>query len=341
MARNGIIYALVISSFWRRTRLKDAKPKGNRRDTVMEASERSMDQRSGRILRMKKVADTHIRLTVWAALVFLLACGNPATRNEIRIAVTPDLEAVLLRERYEPIADRIAESMGIPTRLIIPTDYHDLLDKFVSGEVDLALFGGLTFALAQEVAGAVPIAMRDLDTAFTTYFIARTDSQAVSLAEYRGMRLAFGSEISTSGHLMPRYFLNQINLPPDEHFSEIFFSGSHDRTVQMVMDGEVELGAVNAEIFDHLVLSGDVDTTEVHILVRTPTYPDYVWAVQEYLPPDLASDLRDVFLSLSTHRSEDRQILRAIGSQGFVPVLSGTFEHIKRAAQLLKLESAK
>lgn len=278
----------------------------------------------------------------WSAIAFavaamLLLAGllavswqNPVER--LRVGVLPDESPEMLRHHYEPLLARISAATGIPSELIIPADYGDLVDRFARREVDLAYFGGVSFLVAQHRAGAMPLVVRDIDLSFRSYILVRPDYPALSMAELKGARFAFGSALSTSGHLMPRHFMESRDIEPESWFAEIRYSGAHDRTAEWVRDGVVDAGAANAAIVEAMFAQGTLKRSDLRIVERTPPYADYVWAIQPDIPDETRFAIRDAFLMLSAAQPEHQKILRRLGAGSFLPALATDFADLRRIA---------
>jgi phosphonate transport system substrate-binding protein len=98
------------------------------------------------------------------------------------------------------------------------TDYAAVVESLATRKLDLAWLGGFTFVQAKIRTNgtAIPIVQREEDAKFTSKFI--TANPAIkTLADLKGKSFAFGAPSSTSGSLMPRFFLQQagINLEKD------------------------------------------------------------------------------------------------------------------------------
>jgi phosphonate transport system substrate-binding protein len=174
----------------------------------------------------------------------LIACtsnreGGEIALSSLRISILPDEGREKLIERYTPLFEYLARETGIPYELIIPETYGELLELFHAKKIDLAYFGGFTFVKANVIDNAVPLVMRDVDTRFTSYFLVKGDHPAENISDFKGKRFSFGSSLSTSGHLMPRYFLKEMDIIPEVFFSDTRYSGKHDLTAYWVRDGLV------------------------------------------------------------------------------------------------------
>jgi phosphonate transport system substrate-binding protein len=253
----------------------------------------------------------------------------------LRIAVLPDQTPVLLRQQHDPLVAYLGRSLGIPTELILPGDYAELTSLFRSNKVDLAFFGGLTFVQARRQGGAVPLVMRDIDLRLTTVFLANASSTGKTLEDFRGARLAFGSRLSTSGHLMPRYYLEKRGIVPESFFYEVRYSGSHDKTVDWVWRRQVDLGAANTAIVEQMYAKGIFRRGDLRIIWTTPPYPDYVWAAHPSLSASFQRRLRDAFLALSPQNPEHARVLASQSAGRFLPVKGDEFDSLTQAAAAL------
>lgn len=255
----------------------------------------------------------------------------------VRIGILPDESEAKLRERYDPLMGHLSESTGQTYELVIPKDYNQLLALFGEGRVDVAYFGGLTFVKAQKNHRAIALVMRDTDLKFRSYFLAPAENSSRAIADFKGLRFAFGSELSTSGHLMPRHHLSELGIDPERFFSEVRYSGAHDRTAFWVRDGEIDLGAANAKIIDGMFADGRLLPGEVKILSQTPSYPDYVWAARSGLSPALQDSIADAFLSLSPADQKHAEILERLDTGGFLPAQISDFSELIQIAQTMGL----
>ncbi len=271
---------------------------------------------------------------VLVALATLPGCSQDPVDApaRIRLAVLPDQAEERLLGQYGPLIDYLRSTTGMAFDLIVPADYADLLDKFDAGDVDIAWFGGLTYTQAAERSGAVPLAFRDIDLQFTSCFLASASDPRMTIREFRGESFSFGPMLSTSGYLMPRFYMNRDGLDPHEWFGSVRHSSGHDQTALWVSDGTVDLGVANCAIVVALFDSGAIDASRVRILETTPPYSDYVWAVHPTLDERTRIALLDAFLALDPDKPGHRQILRLQGANLYMPAGASDFEIVRAAA---------
>lgn len=248
----------------------------------------------------------------------------------MRIGVLPDQDTQRVASRFEPLLAHLSQETGCVCRLVIPDSYDHLLQLFHTGEIDLAYFGAVTFVRASVRDGAVPLVMRDVDRSFTSYFLVRADSPAQRLEDCRGLRMAFGSKLSTSGHWMPRHFLGEKQIVPESFFSAVEYTGAHDTTAAWIRDGRADVGAVNSVVVDDLYDRDELTRQQVRVLWETPAYAGYVWAIQKDIAADVRVTIRDAFLKLHTDDLSHATILERLGARCFQPASARDYEALEK-----------
>jgi len=263
------------------------------------------------------------------------------TPSVLRVGVLPDENSEVLRKRYAPLLKYLSDTIGIDTQLILPSDYQELSWLFQHGQIELAYFGGLTFVQASNNSDAEALVMRDIDTRFVSYFLARPGEDKKRLSDFEGMHFSFGNQLSTSGHLMPRHFMkSEFQIEPETYFSVVDYSGSHDKTAFLVRDGIIDLGVANSAIIKKMIQDGRLRKNELQIVWETPPYVDYVWAVQKNLNETIKNNIRDAFLGLDPTKFTHKIILTSIGAANFLPAGSRDFQSLKTTATNLGMLGA-
>ncbi len=272
----------------------------------------------------------------------------------LRVGAIPDQDPEILQRRFDLVADHLAEELGVEVEYVPVTDYLGAVTGFSVGDLDLVWFGGLTGVQARlEVDGAHAIVQRDIDEAFTSVFVAGADSGIAPIADTAGLStlagtsLAFGSESSTSGRLMPSFFLVEAGLATDTDFDgPPVFSGSHDATIALVEAGSVDVGALNSQVWDTRVADGEVDTDAVVEIFRTPTYHDYHWVARPGLDERYGDGFTErivaAFVDLDAADdtdpdNTDAEILELFGADAFIATDDANYDAIESVARDLGL----
>lgn len=276
-------------------------------------------------------------------------CSSPSSAaQEIGISAIPDQDPELLGRLYSTVADRFAEATGLKIIYRPVIDYTAVVRAFEIGDIHLAWMGGLTGVQARDrVPGATAIAQRDIDADFHSLFIANTDSGLQPFNEIEGLRglaghtLTFGSETSTSGRLMPQFFMRQAGLAEDQLRGKPGYSGSHDATIELVASGSFEAGAVNEQVWKSTVAAGDVDESKVIVLWRTPGYADYHWLARPDLDETFGTGTQEkvlnLLLGLDQSNDADAELLKLFGATSFVRTENSAYDQIEDVARDLGL----
>ena len=273
-------------------------------------------------------------LALLLGLALLAAGPARAEANTLRITSIPDESPTELQRKFAPLAKHLEAVTGMKVEYTPVTDYAAVVEALAAKKIDLAWLGGFTFVQARLRTGdAIPIVQRAEDEKFTSHFIATADSGISKLADLKGRTFAFGSPSSTSGHLMPRYFLQQAGIDPERDFKRIAFSGAHDATAAYVESGRVDAGVLNASVWDRLVEQKKVDVAKVKVFSTTPPYFDYNWTVRGDLDPALVKKLTDAFLGLDPAKPADKALLDLQRASRFIPTRPENYEGIEAAAR--------
>ena len=211
-----------------------------------------------------------------AAGLVLSCCAVVVQAAEVlRVSAIPDEAPTELQRKFKPLGEYLAKQLGMDVKFVPVADYPAVVESLAADRLDLAWLGGFTFVQVHlKDPTATPLVQREQDAQFTSKFIT-ANPDVKSLADLKGKSFAFGSISSTSGSLMPRYFmLKQDNIKPEEYFSRVAYSGAHDATVAWVQAGKVDGGVLNASVWQKLVDAGKVDTAKVKVFATTPTYFD-------------------------------------------------------------------
>jgi phosphonate transport system substrate-binding protein len=276
------------------------------------------------------------RLISRSALALALMLGAAASYADVlRVSAIPDEAPTELQRKFKPLGEYLEKETGLKVQFTPVSDYAAVVEGLAAKKIDLAWLGGFTFVQAKLRTGgeAMPIVQRAEDEVFTSKFIVPADSPVKSLAELKGKTFAFGSPSSTSGHLMPRFFLLKDGIDPDKDFKNIAFSGAHDATVAFVASGKVDAGVLNASVMDKLIEKGDANAKRVKVIATTPPYFDYNWTVRPGLDPALREKISQAFLKLDRANPAQKELMDLQRASKYVPTTAANYDGIERAAR--------
>lgn len=278
----------------------------------------------------------------------LTACSSNLNQEEtispLVVGGIPDQDPDKLQRQYQKLAEYLESKLDVPVEYKPVTDYTAAVTAFKVGDLQLVWFGGLTGVQARlQVPEAEAIAQRDVDEEFHSLFIAhsKADLKEIKdiseLSKLKNKTFTFGSESSTSGRLMPQYFLKQGGVKLEDFKGEVGFSGDHDKTIKLVESGTYQVGAVNEKVWEARVKAKEVDTNKVKVIWRTPAYYDYHWVIhpetQEKYGEDFQEKVQAAFLDLDPQVSEEKAILDLFSAGKFIVTNNDNYKEIEEVGR--------
>lgn len=296
----------------------------------------------GSLLVFPKAPRTYLGL-IFSCLILSTssACGDGDSDLVLKVGGIPDQDSSRLVRRYGEFSDYLSQQLGVPVQYIPSVDYAAVVTAFTHGDLQLAFFGGLTGVQARiQNQDAQVIAQREEDANFHSKFIVRAGLPIYSLDDLKlhvgELSITFGSESSTSGHLMPRHFLLEAGIDPGDDFKSVpNFSGSHDLTWQLVASGSYDIGALNEQVWDRAVREKRLDTEKAREFHTTPAYFDYNWTVQGGLDQVYGTGFTDRIRAalLALNPVEHQDILDLFSTQMFIKSGNSNYQVIEKVAR--------
>lgn len=286
------------------------------------------------------MAMKHLRKWLAGSLLSLSAFSAAQAETFVFTAI-PDEDETKLVERFQGVADYLSNELGVDVRYIPVKSYAAAVSAFRNNQVQLAWFGGLSGVQARRlVPGSEAIAQGVEDEAFVTYFIANSSTGIApadtleSLGDdLRGKTFTFGSKGSTSGRLMPEFYLRDtFNEAPESLFSRVGFSDNHTRTLRLVEAGTYDLGALNFQVWEKEVADGNVDTDAVQVIWKTPTYPDYQWTIRGDVNEKFGEGFKER-VTRALLDLDDPALLESFPRSGFIPASNDDYEPIRKTGE--------
>lgn len=280
-----------------------------------------------------------MKLTHLLSASFLSLFSTVALSATFTFTAIPDEDESQLRTRFDKVADYLTEQLGVEVKYIPVKSYSAAVTAFRNNQVQLAWFGGLSGVQARRlVPGSEAIAQGFEDQFFKSYLIAHKSTEMAASTHFpllNDYTFTFGSKDSTSGRLMPQYFIEKnTGKPIEQIFKRIGFSGDHSRTISQVEAGVYQVGAVNYKVWDTAVENGDVDTSKVKVIWESPTYPDYQWTVHSGVDETFGAGFKEK-LTKTLIGMTDKGLLASFPRESFVPAKNSDYEPIERVAKTI------
>ncbi|WP_138472841.1 putative selenate ABC transporter substrate-binding protein [Poseidonocella sp. HB161398] len=268
--------------------------------------------------------------------------ATAASADTLYFSAIPDEDETALVARFSKVAEYLEGELGVDVEFVPVKSYAASVTAFRNDQIQLAWFGGLTGVQARMMTpGARAIAQGVEDPTFITYFIANTatgleKSDAFPM-EAKGLSFTFGAQTSTSGRLMPDYWIREeTGGAPEEFFSRVGFSGDHSQTLRLVASGAWDVGALNFAVYDKAVAEGAPETGTAKVIWQTPPYPDYNWTIRGDVDARFGEGFADK-VQAALIAMTDPDLLASFPRAGFIPAANGDYEPIEVTGRALGL----
>jgi phosphonate transport system substrate-binding protein len=296
-------------------------------DAAAKESAKAADKASAAVENVAKAVDASV---------------HTDKKKTLRFSGIPNQNTTELSEKYKPLAAYLSEKLGVPVEYVPSADYNASVDGFKNGDLQLCWFGGFTGCQARDaVKGARAIACGPRDMKFKSYFVANKSLGLTKSADFpmglKGKKFTFGSAQSTSGRLMPEYFIRKnTKMTPKEFFgAEASFTKGHDQTLELVTAGTFEAGVVDYTVYDKRVKEKKVDPAIVQVIWESPEFCDYNFTahpvLEEMFGKGFTEKLQNVLISI---KGDDLKLLSAMDRNegGLIACKTEDWEMLRKTA---------
>ena len=274
-----------------------------------------------------------LRFLVGFFLIISVIHTEQVFANTFVFTAIPDEDESKLRSRFDKVATYLTNQLAIEVKYIPVKSYGAAVTAFRNNQVQLAWFGGLSGVRARAlVSGSTAIAQGVEDPKFQTYFIAHSSTGLKKSSNFpimiAGKTFTFGSKGSTSGRLMPEFYIRKyFSNSPNKVFSRVGYSGNHSRTISLVQSGAFQIGATNFQVWKKNLVAGKIDTSKVAVIWETPSYPDYNWSIRGDVDKNFGSGLTER-VKTALLNLKDPDLLASFPRKGFIPASNADFRSI-------------
>ena len=291
---------------------------------------------------MKSIFCPFLHVVGFALVSSLFSSTVLSGPKTLVFSAIPDQDQSQLIKRFGAVADYLSTKLDVPVKYVPVKSYSAAITAFRNNQIQLAWFGGLSGVRARLlVPGSEVIAQGQEDTEFQSYFIAHHSTGLQASENFpksiSDKTFTFGSKGSTSGRLMPEFFIREsLQKSPDDVFKRVGFSGNHSRTIALVQTGAYQVGATNYKVWGEEMKAGKIDSSKVSVIWKTPTYPDYQWTIRgdvdKHWGEGFKSRVQQALLEM-----KDPALLEAFPRSSFIKASNNDYQPILETARQIGL----
>ena len=273
----------------------------------------------------------HLLACLFATLL-LSGCQPKPSTPKLRVSMIPSTDPGRIARESQPLIDYLQRETGATIEFTVPTSYAAVVEAITNDKVDIAYLGGFTYVQASSRSAVKPLVQRLQDKDFHSRFITQPDSPIHSLSDLKGHTFAFGDVNSTSGHLMPSYYMRQEHVDPAV-IDKAIYTGGHDATALAVANKKVDAGAMDELVLEKMLKTGKVNSGQIRVFYTTPPFFDYVWVARAGLDPQMAEKFSQALLKLDAATPADKQVLDLLNAQKYAVANESDYSKLRQAAK--------
>jgi len=297
-------------------------------------------------------------ISIIALLIFFTAsgCKDKAALNdkgvpaELVIGVFGGENPGHTQKIMEGIRQSMEKALGMPVKIFITNDYTAVIEGIHSKKLHMGYLGPFSYILAAQYHDIDPLTVIGLDGKPYMYYsniYVRTSSGLNSMADVKAhaknLTFCFTDPASTSGHLVPRAYLNSIGLNPDSAFKQTVFAGSHAAAVLTVAAGKIDVGCATDEYgIDLLVNRGLVKKDVLKVLWTSAPIVGSPIVIRRDINKDFAKKIQQYYFNMSKQQPEafktyiKAYYASAPADLNYVAIDDSSFNSIRKMAAGLK-----
>jgi phosphonate transport system substrate-binding protein len=268
--------------------------------------------------------------------------SGEARERTMQIGLLPEQNLFRQIERYEPLADYLSKKTGVSVKLKILPRYGNIIDNFVSENLDGAFFGSFTYPLAHAKLGVKvigrPVDLNGMSTYYGLIFV-RRDSGITSVRQMKGKRFVFVDKATTAGYLLPLAYFKKHGLDFRTYLRETYFSGTHEDAIYDVVNRRADIGAAKNTVYERLAASNAGIRNDLVVLERSPEVPENGLALKKDVDDDVKKAFAEALLNMHND-PEGRAVLRAFGARRFIETTDADYDPVYKYAREAGLDLA-
>ncbi len=251
----------------------------------------------------------------------------------LRVAVGAILSPQGTLDSYRELAAYLSDTLDRPVEIVQRRTYAEINALIARNQVDLAFIctsaylegeadGSLALLAAPEIGG---------QSVYFSQLIVPADSPAQSMADLRGARFAFTDPMSLTGRVYPTHLVQQLGSTPEQFFSSISYTYSHDRAIQAVADGVVDGAAVDSLVLAYAQARAPELAAKLRVIHTSEPFGIPPVVVPSGLEPAETARLQTILLTME-QTPAGRLVLAHLGVGRFVRTGDGAYENARQLA---------
>ena len=265
-----------------------------------------------------------IKALLAAATLVLAGNAVAADIKEINFGIIATEKAGALKQMWDPFLEDMSKAIGAKVNGFYATDYAGIIEAQRFNKVQIAWYGNKAAIDAVDRAGGEVFAQFiDLDgtPGYYSYLITHKDSGITTLDQVlkngKDYSFGIGDPASTSGTLVPTYYVFTLNhLDPKTHF-KVMRSSNHEGNFLAVLNKQVDVATSNSEMTSKMKETAPEKLAQIRILWTSPLIPRDPLVWRKDLPADMKKKIQDFVTGYGKDEREKENLKNMYRLAGF------------------------
>ena len=236
--------------------------------------------------------------------------------KEINFGIISTESSQNLKSDWQPVLDDMAKKLGMKVNGFFASDYAGIIEGMRFNKVQVAWFGNKSAMEAVDRAsGEVFAQMINADgtLGYYSHLIVHKDSPIKSLDDMlkQGKNLSFGNgdPNSTSGFLVPGYYVfSQNNIDPKTFF-KVSRGANHESNALAVANKQVDVATNNSENLDKIKDKLPGKFNDIRVIWTSPLIPSDPLVIRKDLSEPLKGKIKEFFYSYGKGSQQEKDNL--------------------------------
>ncbi|MEK8079826.1 phosphonate ABC transporter substrate-binding protein [Pseudomonas sp. XK-1] len=234
-----------------------------------------------------------------------------AAEQEINFGIISTESSQNLKTVWDPFLADMGKQTGFKINAFFAPDYAGIIQGMRFDKVDVAWYGNKSAMEAVDRAGGEVFAQTvafDGSQGYYSLMVAHKDSPINSIEDMlknaKTLTFANGDPNSTSGYLVPGYYVfAQNNVDANKIFKRAL-NGSHEVNALSVASKQVDVGTFNSETMARLQITSPDKAAQLKVIWTSPLIPSDPMVWRKNLDAATKAKLREFFMTYGDKPAE-------------------------------------
>jgi phosphonate transport system substrate-binding protein len=254
----------------------------------------------------------------------LLSASLMGAAQEINFGVISTDSASVQRERWEPLFREMEKRTGLTIKAFYAPDYAGVVEAMRFNKVQVAWYGNKAAIDAVDRSNGevfAQILRSDGSLGYYSLLITQKDSPYNNLNDVlknsKSINFGIGDPGSTSGFLVPSYYVFAMNKVDPRTAFKTIRNASHGANIQAVLAKQVDVATNNTEETDKLELTKPEMAKELKIIWKSPLIPNDPIVWRKDLDPAVKAKVKSFLIGYGKTDADKEVLSKIYNYSGF------------------------